>query len=101
MPYRKMEAVYNQQVKQPENVIWKVMENGAVLGDGQGKSVPKVVCVAKISAVMVTPGDQEDSNDRVMLVNVKFKEATIAEKLADASVLFGSCFDMVEEGTTG
>jgi hypothetical protein len=25
---RKMEAVYNRQVKQPENAIWKVKENG-------------------------------------------------------------------------
>jgi hypothetical protein len=57
--------------------------------------------VAKISAVTVTPGDQEDSNEGVRLVNVKFKEAKIAEKLADTSVSFGSCFDMVEKGTMG
>jgi hypothetical protein len=49
----------------------------------------------------VTPGDQEDSSEGVRLVNVKFKEAKIAEKLADTSVSFGSCFDMAEKGTTG
>lgn len=96
---RKMEAVYHRRVKQPENVIWKVKENGTVLGDGPGKSVSKVVSVAETSAVVVMPGDQGDYTDGVRLVNVKFKEAEIIEKLADASISFGSCVDTVEEGT--
>lgn len=39
-PDRKMEVVYHRWVKQPENVIWKVKENGAVSSDGSGESIP-------------------------------------------------------------
>jgi hypothetical protein len=95
---RKMEAVYHRRVKQPENEIWKVKEKRTVLGDGPGKSVPKVVSVVETSAVAVMPGDQ-DYADGFRLVNVKFKEVEITEKLAEASVSFRSCVDTVEEGT--
>jgi len=91
---RKMEAVYHRRVKQPENEIWKVKEKRTVLGDGPGKSVPKVVSVVETSAVAVMPGDQ-DYADGFRLVNVKFKEVEITEKLAEASVSFRSCVDTV------